>query len=40
LLPLADAQIAATAIVGGMTVVTRNVAELERCGAMTLNPWD
>lgn len=39
LLPLADAQIAATAIVNGMTVVTRNVADIERCGAMTLNPW-
>lgn len=39
LLPLADAQIAATAIVGGMTVVTRNVDDLGRCGAMTLNPW-
>lgn len=38
-LPLADAQIAATAIVGGLTVVTRNAADLERCGAMTLNPW-
>ena len=39
LLPFADAQIAATAIVHGMTVVTRNVTDLERCGAMTLNPW-
>lgn len=38
-LPLADSQIAATAIVRGMTVVTRNVADLQRCGAMTLNPW-
>ena len=39
LLPLADAQIAATAIVWGLTVVTRNAADLQRCGAMTLNPW-
>lgn len=38
-LPLADSQIAATAIVKGMTVVTRNVADMQRCGAMTLNPW-
>ena len=38
-LPLADSQIAATAIVGGMTVVTRNVSDLQRCGALTLNPW-
>ena len=39
LLPFADAQIAATAIRHGMTVVTRNVTDLERGGAMTLNPW-
>lgn len=39
LLPLADAQIAATALVWGLTVVTRNTADIERCGAMTLNPW-
>lgn len=38
-LPLADSQIAATAIVRGMTVVTRNVADMQRCGALTLNPW-
>lgn len=38
-LPLADSQIAATAIVSGMTVVTRNTGDMQRCGAMTLNPW-
>lgn len=38
-LPLADSQIAATAITRGMTVVTRNVADMQRCGALTLNPW-
>lgn len=38
-LPLADSQIAATAIVRGLTVVTRNVADIQRCGALTLNPW-
>ena len=39
-LPLADSFIAATAMTHGMTVVTRNTADLERCGALTLNPWD
>lgn len=39
-LPLADSLIAATAMTHGMTVVTRNTADLERCGALTLNPWD
>lgn len=38
-LPFADSLIAATAMAHGMTVVTRNVADLQRCGAMTLNPW-
>jgi predicted nucleic acid-binding protein len=38
-LPLADSLIAATAIAHGMTVVTRNTGDLQRCGAMTLNPW-
>ena len=34
-----DALIAATALVHGMTVVTRNVADFERTGASLLNPW-
>lgn len=34
-----DALIAATALVHGMTVVTRNVADFERTGAPLLNPW-
>lgn len=38
-LPLADAQIAATAIVHGLVVVTRNEIDLQRCGATTVNPW-
>lgn len=38
LLPLADSQLAATAIAWGLTLATRNVYDLERCGAMTLNP--
>ena len=38
-LPIADALIAATAIVHDLTVVTRNVADFERCGARVLSPW-
>lgn len=35
-----DALIAATAIVHGMTVVTRNVVDFEPTGVWTLNPWE
>ncbi|MDO9054857.1 MAG: type II toxin-antitoxin system VapC family toxin [Gallionella sp.] len=34
-----DALIAATALVHGMTVVTRNVADFELTGVAVLNPW-
>lgn len=34
-----DALIAATALVHGMTVVTRNVADFSASGAKILNPW-
>ena len=34
-----DALIAATALVHGMTVVTRNVRDFERTGVPTFNPW-
>ena len=34
-----DALIAATAIVHGMTVVTRNVADFEASGVAIFNPW-
>lgn len=34
-----DALIAATALVHGMTVVTRNVADFELTGVAILNPW-
>ncbi len=34
-----DALIAATALVHGMTIVTRNVADFQPMGAMLLNPW-
>jgi hypothetical protein len=35
-----DALIAATALVHGMTVVTRNLADFAATGALLLNPWD
>lgn len=35
-----DALIAATALVHGMTVVTRNVADFEPTAVATLNPWE
>lgn len=35
-----DALIAATAIVHGMTVVTRNVADFKSTGVQLINPWD
>ena len=34
-----DAMIAATALVHRMTVVTRNVADLEASGVLLVNPW-
>ena len=34
-----DAPIAVTAIVHGMTVVTRNLVNFERIGADVVNPW-
>jgi predicted nucleic acid-binding protein len=39
LLPVRDGLIAATALVHGMTVVTRNVVDFEPTGVPTLNPW-
>jgi predicted nucleic acid-binding protein len=38
--PVRDGLIAATALVHGMTVVTRNVADFETTGVQLLNPWD
>jgi hypothetical protein len=35
-----DALIAATALVHGMTVVTRNIADFQTTGAVLLNPWE
>jgi predicted nucleic acid-binding protein len=37
--PERDALIAATALVHGMTVVTRNTADFEPAGVALLNPW-
>ena len=38
-LPVVDGLIAATAKVNGLTVVTRNVKDFERCGVQVLNPF-
>jgi hypothetical protein len=38
--PLRDAFIAATALVHGMTVVTRNVNDFKVMGVEILNPWE
>lgn len=35
-----DALIAATALVHGLTVVTRNVADFASCGVALINPWE
>jgi len=37
--PVRDGLIAATALVHGMTIVTRNVDDFIRTGGMVLNPW-
>lgn len=38
--PIRDGLIAATALVRGLTVVTRNVADFAPTGVPLLNPWD
>ena len=38
--PVRDGLIAATALVHGLTVVTRDVVDFETCGVSLLNPWD
>lgn len=38
--PERDAWIAATALVHGMTVVTRNVADFQPMGVAVVNPWE
>jgi len=37
--PVRDGLIAATALIHGMVVVTRNVADFAPTGVATLNPW-
>jgi len=37
--PINDSLIAATALVHGMTIVTRNVDDFEATGARIFNPW-
>ena len=37
--PVRDGLIAATGLIHGMTVVTRNVADFESTGVRLLNPW-
>ncbi len=39
-IPAIDALLAATALTHGLTIVTRNIADLSRTGAKILNPWD
>jgi len=38
-LPVVDALIAATALVHGLTLVTRNTADVARTGAPIVDPW-
>jgi toxin FitB len=38
--PVLDGLIAATALVHGMTVVTRNTADVSATGVLLLNPWE
>jgi toxin FitB len=39
-LPVIDSLIAATALERGLSVVTRNVADFERCGVVCVDPWN
>lgn len=38
--PFRDSLIAATALVHGMTLVTRNIADFQSSGVPIINPWD
>lgn len=38
--PIRDGLIAATALVHGMTVVTRNISDFAPCGVALINPWE
>ena len=39
-LPVMDSLLAATALVHGLTVATRNTVDLVRCQAAVFNPWE
>lgn len=39
-LPVVDSLIAATALHNGLSVVSRNQTEMNRCGTTVLNPWE
>ena len=39
-LPVVDSMLAATAIVHGLTLVTRNVDDVRRTGVLFLNPFE
>ena len=39
-LPVIDSLLAATAKVRGLTLVTRNVKDIEEAGVAYINPWD
>ena len=39
-IPILDGQLAATALVRGMTLVTRNTADVAPSGVPILNPWE
>lgn len=39
-MPAYDALIAATALVHGLTLVTRNISDFERTGVEIINPWE
>jgi len=40
ILPVMDSLIAAAAAAHGLSVVTRNVKDIERCGIRVCNPWN
>jgi len=39
-LTTADGLIAATAVEHDLAMVTRNVSDFARCGALVINPWE
>jgi toxin FitB len=39
-IPVIDALLGATALVHGLTVVTRNTSDIARTGAAVFNPWE